>query len=73
MEILKGATPALLAKAKLMLEKKAVVIKVKRRKDFYIEVNLRYGDGYKSKAVVCGGHTSLNYLEDNGKIIIEGE
>ena len=71
MEILKGATPALLKEAKFLLEQKAVTIKVKKRKDFYIEVNLLYKDGYKAKAVISGGHTSLNYLEDNGKILID--
>lgn len=71
MEILKGATPALLKEAKFLLEQKAVTIKVKKRKDFYIEVNLLYKDGYKAKAVVSGGHTSLNYLEDNGKILVD--
>ncbi len=71
MEILKGVSSSVLKKAKIMLEEKAVTIKVKNQKGFYIKTEVLFEDGYKTKAVISGCHTAVTYLEDNGRVLID--
>lgn len=71
MEILKGVSSSVLKKAKIMLEEKAVTIKVKNQKGFYIQTDILFEDGYKTKAVISGCHTAVTYLEDNGRVLID--
>ncbi len=71
MEILKGVSSSVLKKAKKMLEEKAVTIKVKNQKGFYIKTEVLFEDGYKTKAVISGCHTAVTYLEDNGRVLID--
>lgn len=71
MEILKGVSSSVLKKAKIMLEEKAVTIKVKNQKGFYIKTEVLFKDGYKTKAVISGCHTAVTYLEDNGRVLID--
>ena len=71
MEILKGVSSSVLKKAKIMLAEKAVTIKVKNQKGFYIKTEVLFEDGYKTKAVISGCHTAVTYLEDNGRVLID--
>lgn len=71
MEILKGVSSSVLKKAKILLEEKAVTIKVKNQKGFYIKTEVLFEDGYKTKAVISGCHTAVTYLEDNGRVLID--
>ncbi len=71
MEILKGVSPSVLQKARKMLSEKAVTIKVKNQKGFYIKTEVLFEDGYKTKAVISGCHTAVTYLEDNGRVLID--
>ena len=38
---------------------------------FYIEVELKSGDGHQSKAVIAGSHTNLVSIEEDGKVVLE--
>ena len=71
MEILKAATPAILKKAKEMIAKKMVRIKVADKKGFYIECNLQTDKKENITCVLSGGHTNLTLLEKNGKTLIK--
>lgn len=73
MEILKGVSASVLRKAKKMLADKAVTIKVKNQKGFYIKTEILFEDGYKTKAVISGCHTAVTYLEDNGRVLIDAK
>lgn len=73
MEILKGVSSSVLKKAKIMLAEKAVTIKVKNQKGFYIKTEVLFEDGYRTKAVISGCHTAVTYLEDNGRVLIDAK
>ncbi|MDR0646049.1 MAG: L-serine ammonia-lyase, iron-sulfur-dependent, subunit alpha [Elusimicrobiota bacterium] len=73
MEILSACTPAILKRAKAMIAKKAVQIKVISKKGFYIEANIETDKKENIKCIISGSHTSVALLEKNGKILKESK
>ncbi len=69
MEILKAATPAKVKEAKELLTKNIVQLKVKNKKDFYIETQIRTDKKEKATAIICTHHTNFIYLSLNGKVL----
>ena len=73
MEILKGATPALLAQAKAIVREKRVRIACDNTKnELYIEVRLQTTAG-AVRVVAQGGHTNVVLIEKDGQPVFQGQ
>jgi len=72
MEILAAADKTVLAKAKLLVENRAVSMKVAPGVNgFYIKACLTGVSGKTAQCIIAGGHTEVVYLSCNGKIKLE--
>lgn len=71
MELLKAATPQILARALKLIEEKRVVLSTVSKKGFYICVQVLGENGSKVKCVISGGHQEISYLSLNGKVLKE--
>ncbi len=69
MEILKAATSSKVKEAKELLAKNIVQLKVKNKKDFYVEAQISTDKKEKAVAIISTHHTNFVYLSLNGKIL----
>ncbi len=69
MEILKAVNPKILVKAKELVKNKIVELKIKNKKNFYIEAQITTDKKEKATAIICTHHTNFIYLSLNGKIL----
>lgn len=69
MEILKAANSAKVNAAKELLSKNIVQLKVKNKKDFYVEAQVITDKKEKAVAIISTHHTNFVYISLNGKIL----
>lgn len=70
LEVLKDITPQALKQGKKMIDEKRISISLKKNIDdkLYIEVICKKGNE-ESKVVIRSSHTSISYIEKNGRIL----
>jgi len=70
LEVLKDMNPDALAEAKQLVDEKCTSIELKEDAPdkLYIEARC-YGEKGESKAIICGSHNNIVYVESNGEII----
>lgn len=69
MEILKAATPTKVKEAKKLLAANILKLKIKNKKNFYIEAQVLTDKKEKATAILCSHHTNFIYLALNNKIL----
>lgn len=72
LEVLKDVDPASLDEAKLLVSKNNVSVQLKNDvpDKLYIEAYC-YGKEHSSKAIICGSHNNLVYVDYDGRIIFD--
>ncbi|RKD87879.1 L-cysteine desulfidase family protein [Mangrovibacterium diazotrophicum] len=70
LEVLKDMNPDALTEAKQLVDEKCTSIELKEDAPdkLYIEARC-YGEKGESKAIICGSHNNIVYVESNGEII----
>lgn len=69
MEILKAVNNKNLKTAKELVKNRVVELKIKNKKNFYIETQILTDKKEKATAIICAHHTNCTYLSLNGKIL----
>ena len=69
MEILKAVNNKNLKAAKELVKNKIIELKIKNKKNFYIETQILTDKKEKATAIICTHHTNCTYLSLNGKIL----
>lgn len=72
LEVLKDLNPEKLAEAKQIVEDKQYLVQLKENAPdkLYIEA-LCFGSNTYSKAIICGSHTHIVYVELNGEVLFD--
>jgi len=70
LEVLKDMNPEALAEAKTVVDEKRTSVELKEDTPdkLYIEARC-YGERGESKAIICGSHNNIVYVESNGEVI----
>lgn len=69
MEILKAVNNKNLKAAEELVKNKIIELKIKNKKNFYIETQILTDKKEKATAIICTHHTNFIYLSLNGKIL----
>lgn len=72
LEVLKDLSPEGLAEAKNLVDQKTIAVELKddAPDKLYIEAHC-YGDASHSKAIICGSHTNIAYVEVNSNVLLD--
>ncbi|WP_163717376.1 L-cysteine desulfidase family protein [Mangrovibacterium lignilyticum] len=70
LEVLKDMNPEALEEAKIIVDEKRTSVELKEDAPdkLYIEARC-YGEKGESKAIICGSHNNIVYVESNGEVI----
>lgn len=72
LEVLKDLTPVKLEEAKRFVDSKQIFVHLKEEvpDKLFIEACC-FGDNFSSKAIICGSHTNIAYVEANGVVLVD--